>query len=874
MLSSSSDYKETLVQTCTNLVAAVWRQLAYKSDLSNEALKLYTGNVALGTRPSFDEIFGLFEMEVKRYSKMHIVVDALDELEEQGRELLLNKLCEYPNINVFVTSRLKPEVKWSNSFQLAEIEPLLEDIRFYLSERIDREPGIQAHVKKDASLREDIVSSIEAQAQGMFLMARLQMDNLRGCASVRSLRRGLSTPLASLKSTYAELLSRILSSYMAPSATRLIGWILCATRPLTLLELTHGLSIEDGDASLDASCLVDIDRIISSCEGIVIIEKESRRVRFVHHTFQEFLERQPLGPLEQLHDEMAKSCLTYLLFPSFSSGRCNTDAEMDSRLEEHQFLLYASKSWAMHFAKSRREEIEDGDLVVRMLQETSYRESCLQAFLLPNTKYDLYSQTFPKHAPALWLACRLSIPHVVSFLLRQSHEGWLPGRDAGLLDNGASPNGAQEATNNNIPMHEASRRGPLKAVEVLHSAGADLDRRARSGRTALFEAISNGQEDIVNFLMHSGSNVRETTDDGETALRVAVEHEFPDAMEELIKLGSDVDAKDSHLNRPLHIAARRGFHRGCELLLANKCQLNPRTILQETPLHKACAAGHSETVKILLQSKADVRARNLDDSMPLHGAAQNGHLDIVRSLLDAGAEVNAADAMSRTPLHDAAENGHVDVVQLLLARAGDQSLTCRAGRNTVQKQGTGGPNIPQAPPQDRTVGVSPPTSEPTQNMTSNITTIDNIREQVLGAVVFGDKPEGAKASVYEGGVFFLNIVVPEHYPMGAPNIYFTTKIYHACVHPNGAICTETFESGPGKAWTRYDIAGRGNGTAMDWSPALTFVECLEFIFKMLDDPLLSDFAYGPATEMWHRDRAKYYETAREWTKEYAVVEEF
>src|SRR5262249_35742616 len=161
----------------------------------------------------------------------------------------------------------------------------------------------------------------------------------------RSVRRALSTLPTGPPSAYSAFLSRILSSDRAASAKRLIGWVLCATRPLSTEELKHALSIEEGDKVHDANCLVDIDAIISSCEGVIVVDDASRMVRFVHYTFQEFLEKQAPEPSEQVHDEMAKSCLTYLLFQSFSTGRCSTDAEMDSRLAKHPFLVHASKSW-------------------------------------------------------------------------------------------------------------------------------------------------------------------------------------------------------------------------------------------------------------------------------------------------------------------------------------------------------------------------------------------------------------------------------------------------------------------------------------------------------------------------------------------------
>jgi len=161
------NYKESQAHTTANMVAAVWWQLAYKSDLTTKALELYARNAAQGTTPSVDEICSVFQSELDRFSKVYVIVDALDELDELEQEFLLEKICKYSKINLFITSRLKPGDRWSGNFQLAEISPRSDDIRLYLSERIRTEPRIRAHVAKDASLREEIISSIEKQAQGM-----------------------------------------------------------------------------------------------------------------------------------------------------------------------------------------------------------------------------------------------------------------------------------------------------------------------------------------------------------------------------------------------------------------------------------------------------------------------------------------------------------------------------------------------------------------------------------------------------------------------------------------------------------------------------------------------------------------------------------
>jgi len=53
--------------------------------------------------------------------------------------------------------------------------------------------------------------------------------------------------------------------------------------------------------------------------------------------------------------------------------------------------------------------------------------------------------------------------------------------------------------------------------------------------------------------------------------------------------------------------------------------------------------------------------------------------------------------------------------------------------------------------------------------------------------VFIAGPEG---SPFEGGVFKLELFLPEEYPMSAPKVRFMTKIYHPNIDKLGRICLD------------------------------------------------------------------------------------
>jgi hypothetical protein len=131
-------------------------------------------------------------------------------------------------------------------------------------------------------------------------------------------------------------------------AKQVLSWITCAKRPLTILELQHALAIEISDSKLDEENLPQVEDMVSVCAGLVTIDEESRIIRLVHYTTQEYFERTQKAWFPNAETDITATCVTYLSFDEFKSGICQEDSEFEQRLQSNKLYDYAAHNWGHH----------------------------------------------------------------------------------------------------------------------------------------------------------------------------------------------------------------------------------------------------------------------------------------------------------------------------------------------------------------------------------------------------------------------------------------------------------------------------------------------------------------------------------------------
>lgn len=109
---------------------------------------------------------------------------------------------------------------------------------------------------------------------------------------------------------------------------------------------------------------------------------------------------------------------------------------------------------------------------------------------------------------------------------------------------------------------------------------------------------------------------------------------------------------------------------------------------------------------------------------------------------------------------------------------------------------------------------------------------------------------GPPGSVYEGGVFFLDIHFSADYPFKPPKVTFRTRIYHCNINSQGVICLDILKD--------------------NWSPALTISKVLLSICSLLTDCNPADPLVGSIATQYTQNRTEHDRVARQWTKRFAT----
>ena len=257
----------------------------------------------------------------------------------------------------------------------------------------------------------------------------------------------------------------------------------------------------------------------------------------------------------------------------------------------------------------------------------------------------------------------------------------------------------------------------LRIISELVQRGANLDVRAKNGKTALHIATENNQKETVYQLIKLGADANaidkhgknkmlqlslETNDievsaklislgadtnmsnkKSETALHCAAKAGYTDHVQELVKAGAGTEARDKHGNTPLLLSANHGHTQAVCALAAAGAAVDVSSTHEQTAVHLAAKSGHTNTVVQLVAYGAPFDSFDQMGFTPLVRAIQGGFTETANELLKAGATLEAKDKDGNTCLHHAVKTNQYELVKPLVQAGANVQALNRDGESAL-----------------------------------------------------------------------------------------------------------------------------------------------------------------------------------------------
>lgn len=366
-----------------------------------------------------------------------------------------------------------------------------------------------------------------------------------------------------LDETYNGAMIRIQDQIQEHSKLALsaLSWISNALRPLKLDELQHALAVQLGDQSLDEEALVDKSLIISVSAGLITLDTESETIRLVHFTVEEYFRETKTKWFPDADNQIAKTCLTYLSFDVFESGRCLSDQALEARVRENCFLSYAASHWGHHAHRAEDHTVDEHaleDLALPFLTNHHKVACSNQIMRMRFTQYRGYSQRMSHQVSGLHLTAWFGLTSITKRIL----EG---GKSVDSKDDGGQ-----------TPLSWAAERGHEAVVKLLvDRPDVTADSKDYTNRTPLSWAAEKGHETVVKLLVDR----KDVT----------------------------ADSKDYISRTPLLRAAWSGHEAVVKILLEHDVTADSKDESGWTPLSYAINSGHEAVVRLLQEKLRNLR---------------------------------------------------------------------------------------------------------------------------------------------------------------------------------------------------------------------------------------------------------------------------
>ena len=464
-------------------------------------------------------------------------------------------------------------------------------------------------------------------------------------------------------------------------AKAVLTWVCFATEDMTVIAIRHALASSASDLkAFDDYNLIEEDQLESSCNGVVQIEKESRKLRFVHYTAKEYFTSRLEKEVPTAQQDISTSCIHYLSLRKFGLITCSTPEEIRKELQQWPLLGYASRNWGVHAKNSPEGCLQD--LILGFLKLNENLGCAIRVMI--STKKSSYMPNLPAHVEGLHVASFFGLTEIASHLVISGSpvdaidsNGWTSLRwaaygdqieMAGWLIAEASDVDKISSDGNTTLMWTLGRHS---RVTHYHDITICDNEQVHLGDIIMTEALDgssfhavNGppmrsSDALVDLLIDNTKHIDTRENDGRTALSLAAGNQQFSITQKLIARGADINSQDKRGMNALLWALQfpRIYKRYSHLNISGSSvvhlgdfiSIHPTEGPRTSKTDHVVLSQYNQSHIIRLIGK-DLEAKDFQHRTALSLAAENGHDEVVRELLHSGADVNAQDHSKETVL--------------------------------------------------------------------------------------------------------------------------------------------------------------------------------------------------------------------------------